>query len=316
MIVPSGSYKINKKTGDIIKRQVVKVKCDECSNVWESLYQTRKKRQLDKDYCKRCRYLLNSNLKYLGEVEKKRVACLNCKNIFHKKNGRDTKCCSLKCRDEYNSNKKYGHLFDTFKNNVNEAAYLFGLMLGDGHLRKVDQKNTTRVCIAFDVKHNDLIETFKEVVRVLEIDYFVEPKIHKNCQVIGFVLPDKLLERYEILYNGAKYDNHPKPADEVINNINFAAGLINSDGWCGFSQKKYKTITFTNTVFSIVEALTECLNYNDVLHKEYEYKGYFDKRTNKRNKSQKQIHILRQKEIDKFQCKLSYGIKKFKNKEL
>ena len=107
MIVPSDNYKINKKTGDIVKRQIVKIKCDDCGDIWESLYQTRKTRQLDKDYCRKCRYALNNNLKYSGIIEKKKTACLNCKSIFHKKNGRDTKCCSLKCRDEYSLKQKY-----------------------------------------------------------------------------------------------------------------------------------------------------------------------------------------------------------------
>jgi len=316
MIIPSNSYKINKKTGDIVKRQIVKVKCDDCGIIWESLYQSRKAKQLDRDCCVKCRYLLNDRMNGKIKVSKSRQKnkhiCLNCEKSFFRAKSRTPKYCSLKCRDEYSLDKKYGHLFDTFKNNSNEVAYLFGLILGDGHSRKVDQKNTTRICIAFDAKYEDLIETFDLVANKLEINYFIEPKKHKNCQVLGFVLPDRLLKKYKMLYDGAKYSNQPKPNRNVVDNINFAAGLINSDGWCGYANKKYKTIGFTNTVFSITEGLTECLKFNGVGYKRYDYEGSIDKRTGNKSKRQFQVRIYGSREIDKIKDKLSYNLKDFK----
>ena len=90
------------------------------------------------------------------------------------------------------------------------------------------------------------------------------------------------------------------------------AGLINSDGWCGVVQKKYRTITFVNTVFSIVSSLINCLDYNNINYRKYNYDGVIDKRTLKKNKRLWRVMIMNQNDIDKLQEKLSYSIKEFK----
>jgi len=243
------------------------------------------------------------------------VTCLGCGKVLLKypsKVGKNN-FCSLKCRDKYKIKSKYGHLYEIFNENINEVAYLIGLIMGDGNLRKLDQKKTTRISIGFDIKHENLIKIFKKVATRLKINYFVEPKIHNNCQAIGFVLPDKLLKMYGILYSGAKYNNQPKPVDKIVNNINYAAGLINSDGWCGYRLKKYKTIGFINTVSSIGESLVQCLRCNNIECSYYIYDGYIDKRTKKKGKTQYQLRVLKEAEIDKLKSQLKYNIKEFKS---
>lgn len=322
MLIEKESYRRNKRTGDIVKRQKVELKCDVCEKQWTTLYDyVKRKRKTPgddgKNYCASCvakkkaARCIKLNRRKVTNIE---VQCLCCNKKFLKNPSRVRKnnFCSLRCRDEYNLNKKYGHLFDTFKNNPNEVAYLFGLILGDGHLRKLDQKNTTRICIAFDVKYNDLIEAFKKVAEILEINYFIEPKKHNNCQVLGFVLPDKLLKRYGMLYSGAKYDNQPIPIDEVVDNINFAVGLINSDGWCGYNRKKYRAIAFNNTVHSIVNCFKQSLEYNNLYFKTYFYKGRKDKRTGNTGKDQWMVRTTNSKEIDKLININSYNIKEFR----
>jgi len=325
MLIEKATYRRNEKTGDIVKRQEVELQCDDCKKHWTTLYDyVKRKRKLNdyEDYCASCRAKHREKKK--NKLNRRKVAhievkCLGCDKEFFRcpSKVRKNNFCSLKCRDEYNIVKKYGHLFDTFKSNPDEVAYLFGLILGDGHSRKVDQKNTTRICIAFDAKYNDLIEMFKIVAEVLEINYFIEPQKHRNCQVLGFVLPDKLLEIYGMRYDGAKYDNQPTPIDGVVNNINFAVGLINSDGWCGYtpgrnSDKEFKKIGFCNTVFSIAETLKRSLECNGIEYRTYHRDGIFDKRTEKINKEQWVINISKKNSINKLNTKSSYNLKEFK----
>ena len=322
MLIEKKIYRRNEKTGDIIKRQEVELKCDVCDRRWTTLYDyVKRKRKLNdiKDYCASCRAKrreLQKNKLNRRKVKSIKVKCLKCYKKFLRSPSkvRKNNFCSLRCRDEYNLNNKYGHLFDTFEKNINEVAYLFGLILGDGHLRKLDQKNTTRICIAFDVKYKDLIETFEKIARKLKINYFIEPKKHSNCQALGFVLPNKLLEKYGMLYGGAKYDNQPSPINDIVNNINFAVGLINSDGWCGYrdKKKKYRIIAFNNTVFSIVKCLDKSLKANNIIHCIYSYKGAMDKRTNSVGKDFWDIRIGNSKIIDKLIKKSDISMKGFK----
>ena len=189
-------------------------------------------------------------------------------------------------------------MYDTFNNNPNEVAYLFGLILGDGHLKKIPScRTTTRVSIAFDKKYQPLINTFESVGNTLKIHYFVEPKIHDNCQMIGFSMPDDILKKYNMLWNGAKYNSQPHPSTKIVRNINFASGLINSDGHIRKKYKNNKSIHFYNTVKTIVSAYTECLDKNNIYYTINKRKGKIDKRNGNQWKDGWLVNILRKEDV-------------------
>lgn len=259
--------------------------------------------------------MLIENVNY-RRYGKKKVKCLGCHKGFLKMPSkmRKNNFCSLKCRDDYNIGIRYGHLYQIFNKNLNAISYLFGLILGDGNLRKTG-KITTRVSIGFDIKYNNLIKIFEKIAKKLKINYFIEPKVHNNCQAIGFVLTNKLLKKYGMLYNGSKYNNQPKPIDKIINNINFIAGLINSDGYCGFSRtktNKFKKIRFSNTVYSIVESLKKSLEKNKIDYRCYYKDGKFDKRTGNTNKNFWIIDINKKRSINLLINNCIYDLKEFK----
>jgi len=190
------------------------------------------------------------------------------------------------------------------------------LILGDGHQRK-NTKKTIRISIGFDIHHLKLIKTFCKVAKKLKINYFVEPKKWNSCQSIGFTLPDELLRKYNMFYYGAKFKAQPRPTDDIINNINFAVGLINSDGWCGYRKRrgkkiKARIIMFNNTVNSIVKALVQSLEKNDVIFCEHFYKGRRDERTGNTNKDFWVVKSSSQKEINKLMEKSNICLKESK----
>ena len=59
MLIEKDNYKRNKKTGNIVKRQLVSVGCDDCGEEWETLYGYVKYRKLKKNLCRSCRSKLN-----------------------------------------------------------------------------------------------------------------------------------------------------------------------------------------------------------------------------------------------------------------
>lgn len=317
MLIENERYCRNKKTGNIIKKQEVELKCDDCGIIWKTLYRGEKRKVKgpnSPDYCRKCRMLHRRKPISYIKKGKMKVKCLGCKEKFLRIPSRVVKnnFCSLKCRDEYNIINRYGHLYKTFNKNINEVSYLFGLILGDGHLKKLDQKNTTRVSIAFNVKYDKLLNIFKKVAKKLKINYFIEPKCHHNCQVLGFMLTDKLLNKYGMLYNGAKYDSQPKPIKGIVNNINFVVGLINSDGWCGYMSKRYRIISFVNTTFSIIKCFKQNLENNKIDYKCYHVNGRIDKRTNNMSKEQWLITIRKKDSIKKLIDKSYFNLKEFK----
>ena len=250
MLIEKDSYKKNKKSGEIIKRQIVLVKCDDCGKKWESLYDYRKRKKLKKDLCKSCRSKFN--LRSQASLSKRRwskvdskinVLCYFCKKNIKKYpsqiNKKGNNFCDVKCRDNFVL-KKYDILYDVFDKNPDEVAYLFGLILGDGHLRKMDQKNTTRIDIAFNSKETDMIELAKNIMSKLKLNFYSQIQKNCNCLHLGFVLPDNLLKKYNMLWEGSKFNANPYPIDEIINNINILVGLVNSDGHCRQRKGKIK----------------------------------------------------------------------------
>ena len=317
MIIEKDYYKRNIKTGDIVKRQKVWVKCDQCGEEWETLYEYVKYKKLKDNLCVSCRCKNNAGggKKY---KKKKKINCDFCGrefsrsvNIIKKKN-----FCSRSCSGNNYLRNKYGHLEKIFDNNPDEVAYLFGIILGDGHLKKQEQKNTTRVSVAFDVNLRNLLDISLLVIEKLEIGYYVEPGIRSNCQMVGFILPDDLLKKYGMDFVGDKYKAQPSIYKKVSRNINFVAGMINSDGSCVLNNngyKDYERIMICGVTKSIMDSCCYCLDRNNIDYKFYSYKGRTDKRNGNLNKDSYQLQILKQGQIEKLRKIIIFDVKEPSN---
>jgi len=314
-------YKRNKFTGEIIKRETVEVICDKCGKRWETFYSNRKRKILEEDLCSVCRGKLAilkraislNDLRWRKPNRKKTE--ITCKNCGIKKaripsliNQGDHFCC-LGCREEYWFKTKYGHLELSFKNNPNEVAYLIGMIMGDGHIRKCGKK-TMRVGIAFDYtgKWTSLMDLMKAVLDKLQINWFEQGKSHNHCKMVGFILPNALLEKYGICYYGDKFKIQPFPSEDIVKNINYVAGLLNSDG-CAHKNAYGISYRFNNTVDSIIESFTKCLSLNKIDYSLAKHKGRFDKRTNNIGKDFHIVYINEEKNTKMLREKCNFKIK-------
>lgn len=212
-------------------------------------------------------------MKCRDEFRRKQIPtfpCDNCSTLITKQKKGEHLFCDLKCRDEFRR-RKYIILHSTFEDHKDEAAYLLGLIMGDGHFKRSGDE-TTRISIAFNVTDFRAINIAESVFQKLQIQHFVEAKTPHNCKTMGFVLPNDLLSRFGLLFHGNKFDNQPSCPKEAVHNLHFAVGLLNSDG-CFYKHPdgRHTTISFVNTVGSIITDIKECLKYNDIEFKEYKY---------------------------------------------
>jgi len=300
------------RNGEIARREIVEVECDKCGFHWKTPHYNRIRKTLDTDLCIKCRakYRAKNRDRHPWEYETKKIkfTCINCGKIQFKNPSyiklNNVKYCSLKCRDNHLIKEKYGHLERIFDKNPNEVAYLIGLVMGDGNVRKSGEY-TVRVGIAFDYtgKWLDMMDTIKVILNRLQIDWFEQPRKHNNCKMIGFALPNYIMEKYEIFYHGDKFSHQPFPSKLIWQNINYAAGLLNSDGW-----KVRNSFRFCNTVKSIVDSFSQCLSFSKIKHTITHAKGRLDKRTNNVGKDQYTVYIgsklsVKLKELCKFKLK-------------
>tara|TARA_Y100000310_G_C20620546_1_gene783041 strand:- start:565 stop:1536 length:972 start_codon:yes stop_codon:yes gene_type:complete len=296
-------YKRNKKTGQIVKREKVELICDRCGSKWVTLYQHRKNKVLEGDFCRKCRCKKNIRKQVSLADRRWKKGCsisilLNCQNcdqvIKRTPSHINTNIfCSMQCRDKYLVKIRYGAYENLFNENFNETCYLFGLILGDGHLKK-SGRLTTRVSIACDYtgKWDTINSVAKQVLNKLQVSWHEEPKKHGSCAMIGFILPNCLLAKYGLLFHGNKYNAEPCPKEIIVNNINFASGLLNSDGcFSKHTGRKSFYYNFSNIVKSIFCSFKQCLQFNGIECRSYFYKGKFDKRTKKINKSYYVAHV-------------------------
>jgi len=311
MIVQKSTYKRN-KNNDIIKREKVEIACDQCPNHWETYYEHVKRMKYNIQLCPSCRAKERWKTRK-PDSHSINKECAHCSKIFSVKPYycKETTCCSKKCSSSYFNEQKYGHLMESFDQHKDETAYLVGLIMGDGHLKK-SAKNTTRVSIAFDNKKTDLIELAKDIMTSLQIAYFEEPLVHKNCKIIGFTLPDKLLSKLGILYSGDKFSSQPSPNSSIKKNINYAAGLTNSDGHVSLTKTGKEKLIFTNTVKSIVDSFCHCLDQNDIEYRRYKYDGIIDKRTGRKNKDAMSVYVEKQISVAQFRKICSFSMKEYK----
>lgn len=316
MIIQKDYYKRNAKTGDIVNRQRIWVKCDSCKKEWETQYACIKRSKLTNNLCASCRNKQN-NIDRKPQKRKK-ICCSYCQKEFYSSVNSIKKqnCCSRDCSDKNYLKNKYGHLEKIFEENIDEVSYLFGVILGDGSLKKTEQKNTTRVTVAFDVFWPKLMDIFLNVCDKLQILYHIEPKTHSNCQHIGFVLTDSLLSKYQLDFVGDKYKAQPVISEEISSNINFAAGMINSDGSCVLihrGERTHENIRISGVTKTIIDSCSHCLTVNNISYRKYYYEGRVDKRTGNLNKGVNIIHLGQKKEIQKIREKTSFNIKEASN---
>jgi hypothetical protein len=236
--------------------------CDNCGNA------------LKKSKQKGCKHLF-CDMKCRDKFRAKQIPtfqCDFCGNLVKKQKAGNHVFCSIPCKTAFGL-RKYDSLITNFQTNPNEAAYLFGLILGDGHLKK-SGACTTRVSIAFNLSDTAGLTIAEQVMSILGIKYFIEPKTPNNCKTLGFILPNNLLQNYGLLYHGNKFGNQPKCPSNVKENINFAIGLLNSDGNL-YEGDRNKMISFNNTTESIVCDMKSCLSHNHIEFREYkhEYKN-------------------------------------------
>jgi hypothetical protein len=260
------------------------------------------------DLCKSCRKKTGKKRK--SNENPIKIKCNNCgvkfQRFYSNLGGKNCYCSKL-C-ESLSSLKKYEHLKKTFKENKDEVAYLFGMILGDGHVKRC-QKYTAKINIAFDTHHPKILELFKKVMAKLKINFHVEPMIHENCQKINFTLPNQLLKRYNMLWDGDKFQAQPMPKSVITNNINFASGLIDSDGNLRTTPEGFESIRFCNTCKSIVESMSKTLNKNNIFFGLYYYVLKPDKRSGKMPKPVYNIVISRKSEIFKIRKMTNIGIK-------
>ena len=313
MLIDKPEYKRN-TTGIIVQSQEVAIKCDSCGEEWSSLYEYRKHKKHINDLCLKCR----SKIRFKnGKINKpsKLIQCDYCKKEFKKYAAQigEKNYCSIKCRDD-SWLKRYQQLYITFKQYPNEVSYLCGLILGDGCLKK-QQKRTTKITIAFDVKYPELLNYAKDIFRILQIPAHQNDHAHKNCILVCFSLPDDLLSEYNMLWNGNKFIAQPKPIDKIVNNIHFLGGLINSDGNVGSIKRKettYEFIRFVNTCKSIVDCYIQCINNHGFECNLYSYDPIVHKKTGKLQKRSYTIVITKSKTIQQIRFLLPM-IKQIKN---
>tara|TARA_Y100000310_G_scaffold336092_1_gene419757 strand:- start:10510 stop:11490 length:981 start_codon:yes stop_codon:yes gene_type:complete len=321
MLIEKKNYKRNVKTGDIIKRQKVSVICDRCGSKWETLYDYRKRKKYKEDLCKKCRSKRNLQKQeplYKRRWDKRRgkkkiVKCNFCTKIIERFpcQIKNYNFCNCSCRDRYNMQKKYGHLDKNFKLNLNEVSYLAGLLLGDGHARKAGN-HTTRFTIAFDaVGHWDWIVKQSVVVfDILGLCWNEEAASSSStCKRIGFTIPNALLKTYGLLWSGDKYVAQPKPKSFVIKNINFVAGLINSDGYYQLVRGKHPCYTFSNIAKSITDSAKICLDFNIIDYKVYHTDNKINKRTGGLNRAFIKLSIHKRECVKRLEDKCFYKVK-------
>lgn len=285
--------------GIILEREIVEIKCDICGRTWEVSYSSRKRKTLSKDLCRSCR--CNQNLSGIENRKKQHqkisFICAHCGTKYERIPSLvcgNAHFCSRDCHHEFDINQRYGHLEKVFIKRPHHVSYLIGVILGDGHITKKEQKRTSTVIVAFDCSQKwvKLLEFFKNTLRILQIKW-TESKIRKNCKTINFVLPDYILKKFGILYCGDKFAAQPCPNNIVINNIHYAVGLLNSDGqFVFYANKNYSSsYRFCNTVESITNSLSKCLHFNKIEHSKTYVKGRFSKRTGKVNRPQFNLYI-------------------------
>jgi hypothetical protein len=311
MIIESNAYRRNLKSNEIIKRQLVRVRCDKCSTEWSTLYAYRKRKVYSEDLCRTCRTSLSYSRQIpfgLRRKKCKNIKCIQCHtNLVVCPSQKKRKFCSIACRDRFGYEKKYKHLHRVFESKPDETSYLFGLILGDGNFRESGYGHT-RVNIAFDAKDPKSMDTAEKVLNELKISFFKEPSSNGNCKHWGFVLPDSLLQKYKMYWHGDKFNAQPFPTSNVVENPNFAAGFLNSDGCCGW-HKSYERLTANNITESIIKAFKQCLTYNRIHFTENTVPPKLDKRTGNYNRLAYTVGIFRKQHILALRNICKYRIK-------
>jgi len=299
MLIHNLSYHINKYTGEIVKRQRVKVSCDECGKIKEVLYGDYKRRKYKKyDFCRSCSNVLGvtgCKGKKSGQKTKIKVKCSQCNKSIMRYQSDINKCknlfCSQKCSFDYQYSKNYNFLLQNKSMLENEIAYLLGVILGDGTIT-YGSKVAKRIYIFCDSIDLQSINNLKDIMGKIRVKYTVT-KNRESCTVVAFNLPNCFLDHCGINFIGDKFKANPVPNSRYIKNINMATGLFNSDGCLLYRQNKYYVLSFTNTVKTIADSLCSSLDANGIYYREsHRNKG-------RGLKDSYDIYIERKKDISK-----------------
>lgn len=215
--------------------------------------------------------------------------------------------CSIQCRDEKLHHEKYGGLPELFSSqrNVNAVSYFVGLILGDGNIR-VRQKRTALVTVSFNANERTNIEIAKDILDSLGVAHSVYTDANYRCSKLGFSIPTDILVPIGLGYTGDKYRASPTPPENITKNINYAAGLFNSDG-C--RDRKTGNLSFHNTTKSIVDSYAACLEANEIPYKRYARAGRYDARTGATNKSYHSVYIFGVEHKTRFDNLVHYRLK-------
>ncbi len=313
---------MNPKTGRPRTRDRVCIRCDNCASQWTTTWAVYQKKILNSDYCRSCKNKLGISGVKGGHSQKvksawkkhgiqkvmiKTIKCDNCQIEFQRCRSQinTTKnFCSTNCRCLYNFDRLYNHLFRTFKSNQNDVAYLTGLMLGDGGFRASGSR-TTYITISFDIKQRYLIDIAETALNNLKIHFSTIDRQKTNVAEIKFHLPRKILASLGIDIHGSKNRCQPFPFSEVIKNINFIGGLINSDGYHAKRQNNHHYIQLTNTTESIIKAFCQSLDHWSMKHRISTYHS-----GNANEKTRYDVFVSGSKQINLLCSALKYPLKR------
>jgi len=302
-------------------RDRIVITCDNvtCDKTWTTTWGVYKNKKLDLDYCRGCKNRLgisgvkgghspdvreawaNGGIKKVRSIDQ---SCDWCQKIF-KRNINQIKervFCSTTCRHLSDAHNRYGHLDSIFSKKPDEVAYLVGLILGDGHVKKTS-KEAVNISISFDLNHLDLIKIAEEIFSDLHLNCSTYSR--NNFVIISFHLPILLSNKIS-LGSGNKINWLININDSIVSNIHFAVGLINSDG---YRIKRYKysgrRIQFTNTVKWIIDYYTECLRKNNI---QYSLNKTLQKHKNWRDRFD--VHISKKKDIELIEKNIKIPLRK------
>jgi len=273
MLVKNNNYKIT-KSGNIHSYQKIQWKCDKCGYVSECFYNSYK-RMKHKDMCKSCQNKIGiigtfskNHIKFRKTNKKPwvEIKCSNCNKKINKRNKYILKnnFCSLSCFREFKYDERYGLFIKYVYNNIYDASYLIGVILGDGNVMTGGNK-TMDINIYFDTRDEVSILNIENILKKYNISFRYRSISEHGC-ANRFVIPKEFFEKYNLSsLNGDKYKCQPYPSDKIVKNINYALGLINSDGYY-FKRIIHGggAIRFANTVKSIVESYKKCLYHNNI----------------------------------------------------
>lgn len=165
---------------------------------------------------------------------------------------------------------------------------------------------TASVSIYHDAKQEEVLEQTTSILRALSLPFGVYQN-RENCKNVQLSLPIELLDVMGLSYEGDKFSNIPVIESDCVANVNFALGLLNSDGYhlAHSNGRGREELRFCTTVPNIATAFTDCLRANAI-----GFSGpYLWEHRNAKWRPRIEIHIARAKQVKSFVGKISFVLK-------